>query len=149
LIVTVVHDGRTDEETIEFGAVVARLLTGRPPDNSVAAADPAAVRIVARSSVVVIATSVDGGTVPAEILALADARPFAPRTLVVPASLGPWPAESVTLDRLLVPLLARGGVQLTPVLHLPRSDSETAVLYCRRWAPVVAWLARSAEGFVA
>jgi hypothetical protein len=146
MIVTAVDDGSSAGGTADFAAALVRLLTGRSPDHAVSAGDPVAPAVVARSTVVVLTVSVDGGTVPSEVLALADARPFAPGALVVPASVGPWPADAVTLDHALVPRLTDGRTCITPVLHVPSADAPAVGLYCRRWAPVVAWLAGLAAG---
>jgi hypothetical protein len=89
------------------------------------------------------AASVGGGTVSDKILALADARPFAPRTLVIPASVGPWPAEAVTLARVLVPRLIGSCAHVTPVLHVPSANAPAIAVFCRRWAPMVARLVRT------
>jgi hypothetical protein len=141
MIVTAVDDGRALGGAAALADALVRLLAGRPPDHAVTAGDLKAPSIVARSAVVVIAASVGGGPVSDDVLALADARPFAPQTLVVPASMGLWPAEAVTLARALMPRLLGSGTHVTPVLHVPSADAPAIGLFCRRWAPMVARLA--------
>lgn len=161
----VVGNPKPASRTLVAARQLAEALTGRPVDHVLDLAlvpvdeesAEAAVRTVARSSVVVVASPTVGGTYTGLLKLFLDRFADGPGlqgVVVVPLMVGAGLAHAMAPELLLKPVLAELGATCEfPGLYLPENtvdDSVALKSYARRWAPVTARLAAArASGEVA
>ena len=119
-------------------------MIGRSPDHVVRASELHTQQAVAEADLLVIAATVVDGTLPTALLDLVRAPGGLDGIPTFVATIGAWPAEGGTAERLLLPRLTVAGARcVAPVLNVADRRSPAIAVYCRYWAPVVTMFAHT------
>ena len=116
---------------------IAQGLAGRAPDRVLGADEVESRAAIAGSDLLVIAAAASNGGITPALLGFLEGADLRGSVAFL-ATIGSWPEEVNTADRLLRPLLTDASALCpAPTLHVVDAGTPAVAAYCRFWAPPV------------